>query len=186
MSAIAHPVAHNALEVLQKQNLPRAVREREASDLSGKTVAFVNETIEPGFATEAEAQSVYQAVLAEGIGRLACTFERTRKPPKPAKPLMKDGKRWGEPVAMPDVRWKLVVSYWKIIPRARKAAPLSIEPHLQARAVRKKALDVALTPEEVRAMAHAPLMAYRPQKALDHGLFEVELPENPEIIIPDE
>lgn len=186
MSAISHPVAHNALEVLQKPDLPRAVREREASDLSGKTVAFVNETVEPGFASEAEAQGVYKALLDEGVGRLACTFERTRKTPKPLKPIMKDGKRWGEPLSPPDVRWKLVLSYWKIIPRARKAAPPSIEPHLQARAVRKKALDVALTPEELRALAHAPLMAYRPQKALDHGLFEVVLPENPDIIIPDE
>jgi len=186
MSAIAHPVAHNALEVLQKPDLPRALREREACGLSGKAVAFVNETIEPGFATEAEAQAVYRAVLDEGIARLACMFERTRKPPKPLTPEMKDGKRWGEPVALPDLRWKLCVSYWKIIPRARKAASPSIAPHLQARAVRKKALDVALTPEEIRALAHAPLMAYRPQKALDHGLFETVLPENPDVIIPDE
>lgn len=186
MSAIAYPVAHDALEVLHKaEDLPRATREREASALSGKTVAFVSEQIEPGFATEDEARAAYPSVLAEGTGKIVCTFARRHKP-KPSKPVMKDGRRWAEPKTLPEVRWKLSLSYWKIVTRTRTVETPSVTPHVQARAVRKKALGVALTPEEVQALAHAPLMAYRPQKALDHGLFEIVLPENPEIIIADE
>ncbi|MDC7682605.1 hypothetical protein PQU92_04920 [Asticcacaulis sp. BYS171W] len=189
MSAIAYPIAHNALEIALNwpdSGLRTAAREREASDLSGKPVTFVRETLEPAFPSEAAARQHYDALLNAPFAALVCGFERTAKPRTRTAPVMREGQRWPTLPAGPAPQWKLSIGYWKIGSLRARLKPPSITPHLQARAVRKKALDIELTPEEVRALAHAPLMAYRPQKALDIGLFEFIPPDNPDIIIPDE
>jgi len=56
----------------------------------------------------------------------------------------------------------------------------------QRRHQRKKTTGRDLTPEEIAALSQGPLTAARPQKALDFGLFDFPLPENPAIIIADE
>ncbi|MFP1130542.1 hypothetical protein [Asticcacaulis sp. W401b] len=189
MPAIAYPIAHNALDVVLNWGgggLVAAERERAAKEACGKDVTFVRETLDPGFPSEEAARAQYETLLSEPFATLICTFERVQKPRR-VEPQMRDGRRWPKPEAAPVAQWKLCVSYWKIGTVRPAPKPSSaITPHLQARAVRKKALDVPLTPEEVQALAHAPLMAYRPQKALDMGLFEFVLPENPDIIIADE
>ncbi|UDF03614.1 hypothetical protein [Asticcacaulis sp. AND118] len=189
MPAIAYPVAHNALDIVLNWGegvMSSAERERAAKDACGKDVTFVRETLDPGFPSEEAARAQYENLLTEPFATLICTFERTQKPRR-VETQMQDGRRWPKAEAAPAAQWKLCLSYWKI--GAVRSAPkpsTGITPHLQARAVRKKELDVPLTPEEVQALAHAPLMAYRPQKALDMGLFEFVLPENPDIIIADE
>lgn len=67
-----------------------------------------------------------------------------------------------------------------------QAKAAGIPPIGQARHLRKKATGRDLTPEEIAALSQGPLMAARPQKALDFGLFDFPLPENPAIIIADE
>ena len=37
-----------------------------------------------------------------------------------------------------------------------------------------------------QAIAHQPLRPVKPQQPLDIGLFEVRLPESPDIVVPDE
>ncbi|ESQ81018.1 hypothetical protein [Asticcacaulis sp. YBE204] len=189
MSAIAYPIAHNALDIVlnwPKNGLSVAAREREAHDLSGRPVTFVRETLEPGFPSEDAARAHYAVLLTEAFATLICGFERTARPRAQMTPVMTEGKRWPAMPVGPVPLWKLSIGYWKIGHARARPKPPSVTPHLQARAVRKKALDIELTPEEVRALAHAPLMAYRPQKALDIGLFEFIPPDNPDIIIPDE
>lgn len=189
MSVPLYPIAHNATEIAL--NWPRegqslAAREREARDLSGKDVTFVRETIEPAFPSEAQALTHYETLLSQPFATLVCGFERTAKLLPPAVPTLSDGKRWPAKRTAPPMQWRLAISYWKITHKRVKPVKPGITPDLQARALRKKALDVALTPEDVLAIAHAPLMAYRPQKSLDFGLFDFPLPENPAIIIADE
>lgn len=188
--SIIFPLGHNPHEIVQgcaQGTLRMAARERDAEGLSGKPVVFATEMIEPPFPTEAAARQHYADILAKGFSTLVCGFERSRKLPKPLKPVMRDGQRWPEAAAVPPLQWRLSIRYWKIVTkRAKPVANTGTSLQVQARAARKKALDVPLTPEEVLALAHAPLMAYRPQKALDIGLFEMPLPENPAIIIADE
>jgi hypothetical protein len=146
----------------------------------------VTETLEPAFGTEAEAMAHYAPLLDGGFASLVCGFDRLTKP-KALKPSMLDGMRWPKAPKSPKPQWKLKVSYWKIISKSKTdQAPKGSSLQIQARAARKAALDIELTPEEVKALAQAPLMAYRPQKALDIGLFEARLPENSAIIIADE
>lgn len=190
MPAIAYPIAHNALDIVlnwASGTLPVAERERDACERSAKDVTFVRETLDPAFPSEAAAQAHYAQLLSEPFASLICTFERTRLPGR-AEATRRNGQRWSGTPHAPPAQWKLSLSYWKIgLKRAASAKPAS-GPSIpvQARAVRKKALDVPLSAEEVQALAHAPLMAYRPQKALDIGLFEFVPPDNPGIIIADE
>ncbi|MFT3998489.1 MAG: hypothetical protein QM667_13885 [Asticcacaulis sp.] len=190
MPAIAYPVAHNALDIVLNWNegaMPCAERERSARDLCGKEVTFVRETLDPGFASEDAARAHYERLLTAPFASLICTFERTRIPSR-AEASRRNGQRWDKAAAELPAQWKLSLSYWKIGAKRPVPSPSSTGPSipLQARAARKKALDVPLTTEEVQALAHAPLMAYRPQKALDVGLFEFIPPDNPGIILADE
>ena len=76
--------------------------------------------------------------------------------------------------------WRLSVGYWR---------PLSLAPVEtleQARKLRRTEEPERLTPETLRRVARLPLRPVKPQQPLDIGLFETPLPENPEIIIPDE
>jgi len=189
MPAIAYPIAHNALDIVlnwASGAMPFSERERDARQSCGKDVTFVRETLDPAFPSEEAAQAHYARLLGEPFASLVCTFERTRLPAR-SEATRRDGRRWAVAGAAPPAQWKLSLGYWKI-GTARPTAKPGAEPPIpvQARAVRKKALDVPLTSEEVQALAHAPLMAYRPQKALDIGLFEFVPPDNPGIIIADE
>lgn len=167
--------------------MPCAERERSARDLCGKDVTFVRETLDPGFPDEAAARAHYERLLSAPFASLICMFERTRAPSR-AEARRLNGQRWDMANAATPVQWKLSLGYWKIGAKRPAPPPATTGPSipLQARAARKKALDVPLTAEEVQALAHAPLMAYRPQKALDVGLFEFIPPDNPGIIIADE
>jgi hypothetical protein len=101
------------------------------------------------------------------------------------QPVFAEGQRWpAKRVPVASV-WQLSLSYWKIMTVAQAKAA-GIPPIGQARHLRKKATGRDLTPEEIAALSQGPLTAVRPQKALDFGLFDFPLPENPAIIIADE
>ena len=79
--------------------------------------------------------------------------------------------------------WRLQVSFWRPV----SAAPdiPDTDAHTQARKARRGARE-PVDPKSLRALTRQPLLPVKPQQPLDIGLFEVRLPENPNIIVPDE
>jgi hypothetical protein len=97
----------------------------------------------------------------------------------PVEPTYEDGRRWPAPSAEPPrTAWRLAVSYWRIASAER---PLDAPQARQARRAKQ-----AFAPEALRAMARQPMRPVEPQQPLDIGLFETRLPENPQIVVPDE
>ena len=202
MPLIAYPIAsdaHDALTRLKTGEGLRAVREKEAELAAKARVAFVTQTVGPVYELRDEAIDAYAGLVEDDRkGRtfmpadsdrfcvLTCRIrDPKRGKSKPMQPVFAEGQRWParrEPVASV---WQLSLSYWKIMTVAQAKAA-GLPPVGQARHLRKKATGRDLTPEEIAALSQGPLMAARPQKALDFGLFDFPLPENPAIIIADE
>ena len=202
MSLIAYPIAadaHEALARLKAGEALRAVREKEAELAAKARVAFVTQVVGPVYETRDEALDAFAGLIEDDRkGRtfmpadsdrfclLTCRIrDQKRAKSQPTQPVFAEGQRWPqkrEPV--PSV-WQLSLSYWKIMTVAQAKAA-GLPPIGQARHLRKKATGRDLTPEEIAALSQGPLLAARPQKALDFGLFDFPLPENPSIIIADE
>ena len=70
------------------------------------------------------------------------------------------------------------MSYWRIASAER---PLEAPQARKARRSRQQ-LDAAA----LRAISRQPMRPVEPQQPLDIGLFEARLPENPNIVVPDE
>lgn len=187
MPQTAYPIAasaHDALNHLRAGSTVRALREREAETLAGAEVCFVSENVGPVYERETDALEACAGLLGDGACRLVCRMrDGPRRGAKPLEPVFKDGERWPK-LKRPLVSvWQLSISYWKILGVERKSA--GTVPAKPARALRRKGGE-GLTPEEVMALMDAPMTAARPQKALDFGLFDFPLPENPDIVIADE
>ena len=202
MSLITYPIAadaHDALTRLRAGEGLRAAREKEAELAAKARVVFVTQAVGPVYETREEGLEAYAGLVeddrrghsftpadSDRFCLLTCRI-RDRKPgkSKPVQPVFAEGHRWPkkrEPVASV---WQLSLSYWKIMTVAQAKAA-GMPPIGQARHIRKKATGRDLTPEEIAALSQGPLLAARPQKALDFGLFDFPLPENPAIIIADE
>ena len=177
MSAVLYPVAANAEAALAAPQ-GRAAREREAQGLAGEPVAFVREFTGPAFKSEDAALDAYRGKIDDHRpGRLTMVAPQDRfcelKPIAERGMIPFTGKR---------VAWRLSVAYW------RQASGDALRPAMeQARKARRaRAAAEALDTRDLIALTDQPLQPLRPQKALDIGLFEVRLPENPDIIVPDE
>lgn len=198
MTAVLYPVADTAEAAL---HAPKgfAARERQARTLAGDEVAFATETVGPAFETREAALDFYAGqVEDERPGRPnpppeACWRELLAvaaapgarfSPPAPVKPVYNDGRRWPEPTPPPagamTTLWRLSVSYWRI----GGAHPAM--PDAPARQLRRDPTGRELPPETLRALAKQALRPVQPQQPLDIGLFEVRLPEDPTLIVPDE
>jgi len=190
MTAILYPVAPDAESALARP-LGRAVRRREAEALAGETVAFVGTPVGPAYATRDAALDAWTGrVDDDRPGRLRslppedrwCRLVETvaqGRPPTPAAPAMRDGRRWPEPPPPPVTVWRLHVSFWR---------PAAAEPAIeapQARTARRRSQE-PMDAQTLRAIARQPLRPVRPQQPLDIGLFERRLPESPHIVVPDE
>ena len=190
MSSILYPVATDAAAALAGP-AGRAVRQREAEQVAGEPVTFVTETLGPPYATREAALEACRGRVEDdrpGFGlqlppedRYARLVEVVSggRPPQPAVPVLKDGRRWPAPPPPPKTVWRLQVTYWR---------PVSAAPALddvQARKARVHTKE-ALDPQTLRALTRQPLRAVRPQQPLDIGLFERRLPESPHIVVPDE
>ena len=184
MTAILYPVAANG-ELALASPSGRAAREREAVRAAGEAVVFTTDPVGPAFATREAAPAAYGARVEAASGedafcRLAeqIIVEPGKTAPAPVEPTCEDGRRWPKPGPPPRTCWRLMVSYWRVASAERPiAAP-------QARQARKSRQPLA--PEALRAIARQPLRPVEPQQPLDIGLFEVRLPENPQIVVPDE
>lgn len=172
MSAILYPIAANAADAL-KEPVGRAARESDARRLAGDDVAFVRELTGPVFRSEEAAQAAW----AERIDRTGNSLD----PQDRFCELKAVAQRSLMPFTHPHTAWRLSVAYWRVGPAAAPA-----EAAEQARKARRRKSGPAPDGETLEALANQPLQPVRPQKALDIGLFEVRLPENPDIVVPDE
>ena len=189
--AVLHPVAANAAAALHAP-LGRAARAREAAALAGAAVDFVVEATGPAFETREAALDAYAGrVEDDRPGARAiqpddawCELREVvaeRRPPAaPLRPALENGRRWPEPLEPPRTVWRLSVSYWRI-------ADAEAQPELeQARRLRRARDAAALDAAALRRLAGQPLQPVQPQRALDLGLFDARLPENPAIVVADE
>ncbi len=201
MPLTLYPVAKDApsaLAVLRADNGLRAGREREAVQAAGQSVDFVTEWIGPpyddrdagldacaGLVEDDRKGHIFMPADGDRVCRLVCRpLDQKRIKSRPVAPVFAEGERWPKVTAVPATIWQLSISYWKI---AEKVTARTVVPSTdQARKARKSAASKDLNPDEVAALAHTPLAPMRPQKALDFGLFDFPLPENPDIIIADE
>ena len=184
----AYPIAndpHDALARMKAGTANLAAREKEAETLSGTRVAFVTQSIGPLYETQDEALKVYGSLIGEVCRLTARIKEPARRKTKGMEPEFRDGERWPKRTAPVTTVWQLSVSYWKIITDSR-AATISEKLTDQARHLRKTVKGQTLTPEELLALSQSPLVAAKPQKALDFGLFDFIPPDNPGIVIADE
>ncbi len=191
--AVLYPIAADAAQALKAPN-GRAARERDARQAAERDVAFVRELTGPVYESREAAEAAYAGrVDAPGSPQVApddryCELMEVAEPGAgrrrkgdQAEPTYEEGRRWPTPSRMLKTGWRLQVAYWKL---ADPAAASSALP--QARAARRGKAGEPLDAAALRALASQPFQAVRPQQALDIGLFEVRLPESPEIIVPDE
>jgi hypothetical protein len=106
--------------------------------------------------------------------------DRGGPPRRAAAPAFHNGRRWPEPPEPPRTVWRLSVSYWRLAD-AEPAPDLD-----QARRLRRAAEAAALDAAALRRLASQPLQPVQPQRALNLGLFDARLPENPAIVVADE
>lgn len=183
MTAILYPVAASAEAALGRP-LGRAARAREARGIAGEDVIFVSEAVGPAYATREAVLAAYpgrvEDVAAEDrFCKLVEAIAANAAVPRPAVPVMADGRRWPAPPArQPGVVWRLSVSYWRPVSAITQDLP-------QARQARRAGAD-GLDKEKLAAMTSQPLRPLKAQQPLDIGLFERRLPESPHIIVPDE
>ncbi len=177
MSAVLYPVAANAEAALASPQ-GRAVREREAQSVAGEPVHFVREFTGPVFKTEDAALDAYAGRVDDerpGMRRMIPAPDRFCE----LKPIAERGMI---PFTGKHTAWRLSVAYW------RTASGDALRPQMdQARKARRsRQAAEALDTRDLIALTDQPLQPLQPQKALDIGLFEIRLPENPDIIMPDE
>jgi hypothetical protein len=164
---VLYPIAANA-EAALSAAAGRAARESAARQAAAAEVTFARELTGPAFESRAEAAAAYAGRLDEP-GTLVAPEDRYCE----LQPVMARGSGPLRTV------WRLCVSYWKI------AGERDLSGLPQARQARR-GKGAAVDPEAIGALAEQPLRPFVPQKALDIGLFEIALPENPGIIIADE
>lgn len=196
MALIAYPIAKSASDALVKAKngtYARAPRQADATKLCQKDVIFCTQFVGPEFEDIKLALDAYHNLVDdEARGFVAAPENRfcklvARLSDKkqahlpPAKEIQKEGKRWAKHHKMAPKVWQLSISYWKIASAADSA-----NAQVQARDMRKKTTSDPLSKQELIDMTNQRLMATKPQKALDYGLFDFIPPDNPGIIIADE
>jgi len=148
--------------------------------VAGEAVAFVREFVGPTFRGEDEARAYWAGRLDDerpGSRTTIASEDRFCD----LRPIIQRSRM---PFAHPHTAWRLSVGYWRT---SAVAASEAEGPHgAQARKARRQKAGPAPDGETLEALANQPLLPIKPQKALDIGLFEVRLPEAPDIIVPDE
>ena len=195
MSAILYPIAASPEAALADAR-PRAARQKQAEVLAGEPVAFVTLPLDPTFASLDAALDHYAGCLDDDRpGHRAAVAPEDRfcqlvqviaqgAPAKPVQPSLKNGRRWpAPPTTPPNTVWRLQVSFWRPVSAAPDVPDTLAQ--TQARKARRRAQE-PVDPKSLRALTRQPLLPVKPQQPLDIGLFEVRLPENPNIIVPDE
>ncbi len=176
MTAVLYPIAPNAEAALAAPR-GRAARERDAERVAGEAVRFEREFTGPVFKTEEAGLNAY-------AGRLDDFRPEHRLMVQPEdrfcelKPIAERGRI---PFTGKHTAWRLAVGYWRLASGVDERREME-----QARKLRRNPKADVYDNKDLTALSEQPLQAYVPQKALDIGLFETRLPENPDIIVADE
>ena len=188
--AVHYPIAADADAALSAP-LGRAARERDARLMAGCDVVFARELTGPVYESRQAAEAGY-AGRVDGPGLPAvppddryCDLMEVALPSPlggQAEPIFQAGSRWPKPTRELPTGWRLSVAYWRLADDVG-TSPSGLP---QARSARRGGNPQVLDAAALRALASQPLQAVKPQRALDIGLFEVRLPEAPDIIMPDE
>lgn len=178
-----YPVAPTAEAALHAP-LGEALREREAQVLAGGPVTFSTAWVGPAFATRADAEAAYAAQAASPWCELRPVAAEGATPHPPARPSNRDGVRWPSAPAAPPPRWRLSVTFWRPAAADADRDAMELEPARRLR--RDTEAGAGLDARTLRRLAAQPLRPVRPQQPLDVGLFEVRLPERPDLLMPDE
>jgi hypothetical protein len=176
VSAILYPIAADALSALSAP-IGRAARQSDALKLAGEPVSFVREFVGPTFKTE-------EAALDAHAGRLDDPRPDARAAIAPQDrfcDLRPVAQRSRVPFVAVQTVWRLSVGYWRI--GVAKTAPGDLA---QARQTRRDAKGAVPDGDTLDALAQQPLRPILPQKALDFGLFDIAMPEDPGRMMPDE
>lgn len=202
MPVPAYPIAkdaHAALRQLRDSKGLRATRQNEAEALSEGRVAFVTQTLGPLYEQREDALDAYAGLIEDDrkghvfsplpedrvCKLLSRVPQDVRAQKTPLTPSFADGRRWPEPGRPVKAAWQLSIGYWKIVDgEPQRPSPGAAKG--QARHLRRKPEAKDLTPEDLLALSQNPLIAARPQKALDFGLFDFIPPDQPGIVIADE
>lgn len=166
MSGVLFPIGPNA-EAAFAAPVGRAALQSAAGALAGGAVTFVRELSGPAFASREAALAAYRGLVDDDGVTVApadrfCDLQAVLAPGETPRRIV----------------WRLSLGYWKV--------EGSAAPAMQGRQARRKKDSRALDGGALTAIARQPLQPLQPQKALDIGLFEVRLPENPAVIIADE
>jgi hypothetical protein len=196
MALVSYPIAKSASDALTKARngtFARAVRQTDATVLCGKKVEFYTQFVGPEFADLGLAQQTYRGLIDDEARNFATPPEarfcqlvarfsdkaQARLPP--AKEIQKNGQRWAKHHKIAPKVWQLSISYWKIITEIHADDALA-----QARKLRKNGNSETLSRHDLKTMTEQKLVATKPQKALDYGLFDFIPPDDPGIVIADE
>jgi hypothetical protein len=166
MSGVLFPIGPNA-EAALAARVGRAGLRSAAGALAGGPVTFVRELSGPAFETREAALAAYRGRIDDDGVAVApadrfCDLQAVLAPGETPRRIV----------------WRLSLGYWRI-----DGAPA---PAMQGRQARRKKDSRGMDGGALTAIARQPLRPVQPQKALDIGLFEVRLPENPALIIADE
>lgn len=206
MTAVLYPVARSVIQALDalRTGQARAARAREARlearrILADAEVRFVTEDAGPGYDTYAQALAAWRPWIDDPNGgarlepqdrfatlRQVVAPEARKQVRTTARATFRDNRRWDLPDAPPPATvWRLSLSYWKILDPEAAELPAP-PPGVQARTLRRSRKAAEVSPDTVKALTQQPMSAFKPQKALDIGLFEFRPPDQPHLIIPDE
>jgi hypothetical protein len=174
--SILYPIAADASQALTAP-LGRAARETDAARLASEPVAFVREFTGPAFRSEDEARNAHAGRLDDARPNARTTVA----PEDRYCELRPIAQRSLIPFAPPHTVWRLSVAYWRVGEIKAQAPDLP-----QARKAKRATKGDAPDGRTLNAFAEQPLRPVRAQQPLDFGLFEVPLPENPQLTIPDE
>lgn len=191
--SILYPVADTPEQALHAPR-GRAAREREAALLAGGAVIFERRLVGPAFRAREAALDAYAGRIEDERAGRACSpplearwcelkaiSPEGVRPPVPTRPALRDGRRWPTPETPGEVVWRLSVAFWRVV--GEEALPELPA----ARALRRS--SESTTPLDARALrllSRQPLRPVTPQQPLDMGLFEIRLPEAPQLVVADE
>jgi hypothetical protein len=166
MSGVLFPIGPNA-ETALAAPVGRASLQSAAANLAGAPVSFVRALSGPAFESREAALKAYHGRIDDDGVTVApsdrfCDLQAVLAPGETPRRIV----------------WRLSLGYWQI---DGDAAPAP-----QGRDARRRKESRGLDGGALTAMAREPLRPVQPQKALDIGLFEVRLPENPALLIADE
>jgi len=167
MTGVLFPIGPN-VEAALADPVGRAGLQSAARQIAGGAVTFARELCGPAYPTREAAVAAHRGRVDDDGASVApadrfCDLQAVLAPGETPRRIV----------------WRLSLGYWRVEGAGATEVP-------QARSARRATGNRSLDGGSLTAIAGQPLRPLQPQKALDIGLFEIRLPENPSVIIADE